>query len=544
MDQIRTALAWLKRHHFWVLTGLIALIALGCWWKGTSTFSAKYDTDQKMIQAEFTNLKTERDKPFHPNEGINQRQGTEVTKQSADVLKVWEKLYDKQRQSVLKWPDQLAPEFRNDVEKKQFGDDIGTFNRNIYQNYIEQHFPELPKIIGAREMLPTETGAGGMEGGGRRFMNEGAGTVGPGGELMMEDDNQICEWYDQDIVRKDLDFPQRPRALRIWKTQEDLWVYHTLLDAIAKTNEQKGATRKSNAAVKAIYSLEVGKRAAYTSRTPGRLMLPPAMAAAAAPGVEGGPPSGPGGEGGAPAMRGGEMPMGERGMSGDMGNGGALSAADEQRFLLSDRYLDANGLPIPLGGGAAAGGDVAAAPPESGPVPGADPNAPAPPLDMAQFGICYKRLPVRMVLQMDVRWLPQLISAFANQPLRVEVQEVRVNTPDIEGMATSGGGAGGFRGFGGGEGRGGMGGVGGASLFPDRNGLQTFPAQPNVVTVAIQGTIFIYNKPNPALLKSSIEQPAAGGDATATPPAATGASWRPEPRVYGIESRSSQWLAI
>ena len=44
MDQIRTALAWLKRHHFWVLSGLIALIALGCWWKGTSTFSAKYDT--------------------------------------------------------------------------------------------------------------------------------------------------------------------------------------------------------------------------------------------------------------------------------------------------------------------------------------------------------------------------------------------------------------------------------------------------------------------------------------------------------------------
>jgi hypothetical protein len=543
MDQLRTALAWLKRHHFWVLSGVIALIALGCWWKGTSTFSAKYDTDQKLIQGEFTNLKTERDKPFHPNEGINQRQGTEVTKQSEDVLKVWEKLYEKQRETVLKWPQQLAPEFRDDVEKKQFGDDIGTFNRNIYQNYIEQHFPELPKIVGAREMLPTETGAGGMEGGRRFSMNEGIGAIGPGGVPLVEDDDQICEWFDQDIVRKDLDFPQRPRALRIWKTQEDLWVYHTLLDAIAKTNQLKGATRKSNAAVKAIISLEVGQRAAHYSRTPGRLLMPPAMAAATPMGPEGGP-AGPGGvagpEGGAPA-RGAEMMMGERG-GGDFGNGGALSPADEQRFLLSDRYLDANGQPIPLGGGAAAGGEAAPMGPEGGGAPAVDPNAPAPPLDMAQFGICYKRLPVRMVLHMDVRWLPQLISACANQPLRVEVQEVRINTPDIEGMATSGGGMGGFRGgFEGGRPGGGM---GGGSLFPDRNGLQNFPAQPNVVTVAIQGTIFIYNKPNPALLKSSIEQPAAGGDAAATPPAATGAYWRPEPRAYGIESRSSQWLAI
>ena len=29
MDQLRTALVWLKRHHFWVLCGLVAIIAFG-----------------------------------------------------------------------------------------------------------------------------------------------------------------------------------------------------------------------------------------------------------------------------------------------------------------------------------------------------------------------------------------------------------------------------------------------------------------------------------------------------------------------------------
>jgi len=538
MDQLRTALGWLKRNHFWVLSALIPLIALGCWWSASGKLSAMYDTNEKLIKAEFTNLKTEHDKPFHPNEVINQRQGTEVNKQSESVLKLWQQLYDKQRESVLKWPPQLSKEFRDEVEKKQFGDNITTFNRNVYQNYIEQHFPELPKIVGAREMLPTEAGGMGIEGPGRRFSSEAMPRVGPDGQPIMEDDDQICEWLDQDIVRKDLDFPQRPRALRIWKTQEDLWVYHTLLDAIAKTNQEKGATRKSNAAVKTIISLEVGQRAAHYSRTPNRLLKPPAMAAPAGPGMEGGPEGsvrGAGPEGAAMAR--GPM-MGERG--GGFGTGGEMSEADEQQFLMSDRYLDANGLPIPLGGGGGGGGEMPMSPDGGAPV--ADPNTPAPPLDMAQFGVCYKRLPVRLVLEMDGRWLPQLIANLANQPLRVEVQEVRVNTSDLAGAAASGGG--GFRGgFEGGRPGGGMGGgMAGASLFPDRTGVQSFPAQPNLVTVAIQGTIFIYNKPNLELLKSSAAQPA-GGEGAAAPAPETGAVWQPERRALGIESRSLQWLA-
>jgi hypothetical protein len=64
---------------------------------------------------------------------------------------------------------------------------------------------------------------------------------------------------------------------------------------------------------------------------------------------------------------------------------------------------------------------------------------------------------------------------------------------------------GGERGFGGGG--------AGASLFPDRTGIQNFPQEPNVVTAVIQGTIYIYNKPNPALLQ-------APPDAAASPPVA------------------------
>ena len=498
MDQVRTALAWLKKHHFWVLSGLVALIGFACWWSASKKLSAMYDTNQKMITAEFNNLKSVRGAAFHPNAAINERQEAETKKQAESVLKLWQQQYDRQRDTVLKWPAALSQEFRDAVEKKQFNDDIPWELRNNYQNYIQQHFPELPKQVGAREM---EAGLGGLgsPGGGRMFAGpEGGGAP---GQTFEDDTDYICEWYDQNVIREELDFPQRPSSLRIWVTQEDLWVYHTLLDVIAKTNQAANATRMSNAAVKTIFSLEVGKRAAVYSRQAGRLLVPPATAVAI-----GGPGEAPGGPDGMVPGGGGPEGAGRPMMMGGPEAGGmpgaAMSPAAEQGYLLSYRYLDEKGQPISVGGAATAGVE--------GPGMAADPAAsgPAPPLDLSTFGKGYKRLPIRMVLRMDGRWLPQLISTCANEPLRVEVQEVRINTPDIAGLTSGGGGSpGGFQGLGGGGAPGG--GAAGANLFPDHNGILNFPAQPNVVNVVIQGTIYIFNKPDPNILQSPGEQPVA-----------------------------------
>ncbi len=283
MDQLRTALGWLKRQHFWVLTGLVALIALGCWWVGTKKTSAAYDTNTKTITAGFSEIQSVRSAAFHPNQTIIDRQIAENQKQLDSVAKLCQQLHDKQREEVLKWPEALSKAFRDAVEKMQFNDDIPEALRNNYQNYIDRHFPELPKQIGARPLdISAPAGAGGRE-----FAGGPSYSVGPPGTLP-EDDDYICEWLDQNIIRDELEFPQTPSPLRIWVTQEDLWVYHTLLDVIAKTNQAAGATRMSNAAVKVVYSLEVGQRAAQYSRRPGRLMVPPAIAAAA-PGAEGAP---------------------------------------------------------------------------------------------------------------------------------------------------------------------------------------------------------------------------------------------------------------
>jgi hypothetical protein len=170
-----------------------------------------------------------------------------------------------------------------------------------------------------------------------------------------------------------------------------------------------------------------------------------------------------------------------------------MTEDQERMALLYGRYLDAQGKPIPFGGGAApTGGEPVPVPTE------AVPAAPAGPLDLTVFGQEYKRLPVRMVLRMNQRWLPYLISVCASQPLQVEVQEVRINPPDA--FSGSGGPGGPMRGP--------EGGMGGARVFADEPPNQPFPAEPEMINVVIQGTIYIFNKPNPVILQPTGEQPA------------------------------------
>src|SRR3954451_9053282 len=147
MDQLRTALVWLKRHHFWVLCGLVVIIAVGSWAKASSKLSSLFTQNKSAIQTEFNNVQGLRKDPFHPNEDVNTKQQEQTKKQAADVAKLWEQLYNRQREHVLEWPSELSKEFRDYVDKLQFGAEIRPDLRNHYLNYIENHFPTLPKQI-------------------------------------------------------------------------------------------------------------------------------------------------------------------------------------------------------------------------------------------------------------------------------------------------------------------------------------------------------------------------------------------------------------
>ena len=82
-------------------------------------------------------------------------------------------------------------------------------------------------------------------------------------------------------------------------TQENLWVYETLLNVIAQTNEERGATRPDNAAIRVIVALEVGREAGL-QKSPARILSPRSASQEGEGGMggEGGMEGGYGGEGG------------------------------------------------------------------------------------------------------------------------------------------------------------------------------------------------------------------------------------------------------
>jgi hypothetical protein len=322
--------------------------------------------------------------------------------------------------------------------------------RSHYNNYIRDHFPKLPKIVGALETPEGESG--GFDGGFdvRAFLdrnrNRGGGND-RNENAVVDEPEFIVVWADQEQVRNQLYPSQTPTAKRIWKTQEDLWVYEALLTIIANTNNAANADRFSNAAIRVIESLEVGRSAAEASRGRGRIDT------VSGPPAAGGEPMGEGGYD--PSMTadvargGGEMSGGMDGMTGRTIEGEANDAE-----LFNNRYVSADGAPI------------------------ADPGD-----GSASFGAEFKRLPVRMRLWMDQRWLPHLIAECANAPLQVEVQEVRVNPLDNSGGM--GGGDVSSRSFGT------VGNQGIEEMTPE--------PEPNMKTVILQGTVYIFNPPSEAV---------------------------------------------
>ena len=279
MDQLRTALVWLKRHHFWVLCGLVALIALGSWAKASGKLTALFTKNQSDIKAEFGNVNKLREDPFHPNEDVNtKQQAADRKQQAADVAKALAAALRPPARARAGVAVGAEQRFRDYVDKLQFGAEIRDDLRNHYQNYIENHFPSLPKRIDARAVDPRR----GSWRRSRRRVRRGQGFAeepGGAGQELLDDNDYICEWSptDQASIRDDLNFREQPSSLKIWVTQENLWVYHTLLDVIAKTNKAANATRMSNAAVQQIGELAVGMRAATGSHTSGRLVVKPAV---------------------------------------------------------------------------------------------------------------------------------------------------------------------------------------------------------------------------------------------------------------------------
>lgn len=451
---------WQQR--FWVLIVLSPLIALICWSMASGKLQAAFTANKGTINGHFTAMQSISSEPIHGNEGVIAKEREEAVKISKSVRELWKQLYDSQRESVLSWPAVLGDDFVEEIEKKKFLDPIRPKERSRYLNYIKNRFDALVAIVDAKKM-ELAPGMGGLEGLGPEAGLSPEMGLDPNAPGMPK--NYLVDWLDQGELRQKLDFEGvEPSSRKVWVTQEDLWVYETLLNVIKNTNDARGATRAAeNAAIRVIVNLDVGQEAADAMNEKGNIIMP-----AAAPGGDVMLESSP------------DMAL-ESGSMYSEGVPGDPAMMDTQ--LLARRYVDPAGVPI---------ADAAAG-----------------------LGVEYRRLPVRMSLLMDQRWIPRVLVECANAPLPIEVQRVRIN-PELSGIGFEGAMATG----------GGPEGLGGGRYSTGSMTLgQNMPTDlsKDFVTVEVQGLVYIYYPPN----DTELTIPGAEEAATPTdgaPPAEAGPS--------------------
>jgi hypothetical protein len=482
MDKVRAFLTVVWQQRFWVLSVLGVVVAVICWKLAASSLDAEFTTYKQQIDAKFNDMTTIINSQVRGNDDVNEKERAQAIVIRNNVVGLWQTLYDAQKK-VLKWPVQLGDEFLEEVESKRFRDPISNDMLQVYREYAKEAFPDLVAIVQAKKMADDGTFGGGFAGGRDGGGGFDAGRFDPAlGDVpqydadgnLIEPEKYLVQWLDQGLLRQRLMFQKLPTPLQVWVTQEDLWVYQTLLNAIKDTNEAFDSTRPDNAAIRVIVALEVGRPAALASKVRGAVILPPMVSA-----VEG-------------AVDGGGRDS--------FGTDGTAMGVSPDAALMMSRYIGPDGQPIV----------------DASTDPGGE----------------FRMLPVRMQLMMKQEAIPEVIAQCANASLPVEVKRVRIN-PEKSGAgfpttfelaATAGAGMtdGGFVGGRGGEfdggGRGGSfdgGGRGGEGMTMPATAMTS-----GMATVEILGVVYIYNPPDAATLTIP------GGDSAAIASSETPASPR------------------
>lgn len=449
MDQVKAFLAALKKHHFWVLGGLVLILGLSGWYVAANDLATQYKTNRDKIESEFKELQAITSRTEHPNQTFEDGTFRLVSNLKQDVQTAWAKIYNHQKTSVLAWPEELGPEFLEWIELNPPDAVIPQDLRERYLNHVKEEFPRLLAMVDARPFWdqqeeatgnrPGRGGAiGGLGGGGQNR----ARPVEPGRDYKV-----IWDEKNQKLIDEQLDFIGVPSTQEVRYCQENLWVYHALLKAIAQVNE--GATGHHNAKIKEIIALAVAQDASdiigeLTGNS--RIILPEGvnpsgLAPGAIPGLD---------AEGAP-MEAAAEEMSEEVTQDRMG-------IARKRRLDEKRYVDEKGSPMRS----------------------AETNPPQ-----------FKRLPVVLRLRMDQREIANLLVTLANSPLPVDIRQLRINTK-MQGSAAS------SRPmmFGGG-------GDGGSTRGRKQSGmaqrdktLEEALLNPYELNVELIGTIYIFNPPD------------------------------------------------
>jgi hypothetical protein len=462
MDQVKVVLKVMGKHHFWVVSGAVLLVAVAVYAMASGNLASRYAEGEARLNGEADAAAQIGSSGPPDNENVIKAFQQDTTAAKEDVLKAWERLFKLQKEKNP-WPAELGKEFLLVINSLKPDDEIPVKYRQDYQYFINNHFPELWKIIDVRreQLIDPKT---------KKVVYEVFDFNDPdpwkGFRARVESGYYEREvvgtviWSNPEVLALGASWLSAPSTKQVRLAQEDLWVYEALLRIVRKTNE--GSTSYHNAAIKRIDAMHIGQAGSAAFATSSS-------------------------EYGASAAGGyGEYDSDESSSSDYSSEDGesdyyATTGMSTDDSLLQGRYVDLEGQPLA----------ATATPP------------------FAEF----KMMPVRMIFLMDQRRIPDLLANCANSSMPVEVRRVSIR-PESGSVLNLGAMAGAAAGGSGGEYSSGSGDeeyssdeYSGSSSeygsFGTRSSMPTSQATvggilPDSmdVPVEIRGVIFVFNPPD------------------------------------------------
>ena len=375
MDQVKVILRQLKKHHFWLLVGLAALVGFICWWSGASSLASATSTNRGIVEGSYRSLQ-EVEGNAHPAnqqfaEGVNAK-NDELKKQ---VLAEWQEAFEAQRKT-FSWPalvaEQIAP-LKPDDPIPDLVRATCRSNEVFVTDLIEKVFVTADY----RRPKPVPEGAEaeaakGRPGDAKVAPPEEAGDPMDGLVVWNTTHRDALEQHYR-LMRQ----PGTPSTLNIRLAQEDIWMLENLAKVIRKTNE--GAADVIAVPIKRIDELDVAQWAINDAvRTSPKVYVDKTATDAA---------SSLGGMGGGAQAEG----------TAEMSPADREKAMDDE--LLAGRYLGDTGQPL----------------------------GPADPAPFAEFKLMF----VRMKLVIDQRKIPELLVNCADAQIPIEVVRLTMEDPLI-----------------------------------------------------------------------------------------------------------------
>ena len=249
MDQLKTYLAVLKKHHFWPLAVGVVLIGWYAWRSGAKHYDQLYAEGSSKLTSVFNEVNGVTSNRPHPNQYFIAEVKDLKTRQLEDVKSAWQLLYDKQK-DILTWDKVYA----------KIGDlkptaEIPQALRKDYWNYVKYQIPKLFEIIPIREEAKTGNVAADPPPG----EAQPARKLGESNTDKKSEPTGIVVWPESERNRivNAYEWDKVPRTKQIRNAQEDYWVYSALLNIIQETNGTVKSAR--NAAIKKIETLDIAQ---------------------------------------------------------------------------------------------------------------------------------------------------------------------------------------------------------------------------------------------------------------------------------------------